>query len=78
MLICISGRVMFVQRSTPAKCSSFRTKSIGWVTEVAGAALGAFSQPTRVGDFGDRRFDAFVRVGDDELHPAQAPPAQLA
>ena len=30
------------------------------------------------GDLGDRRLDAFVRVGDDELHPAQAPPAQLA
>ena len=41
--------------------------------EVNSAAL-----PTRVHDFGDRRLDAFVGVGDDELDAAKAAPPELA
>lgn len=41
--------------------------------EVDAAAL-----PGRGEDFRDGRLDALMAVGDDELHPAQATPRQLA
>ena len=45
----------------------------GVAQEVNPAAL-----PTGVHDFRDRRLDALVGVGDDELDPAQAAPPELA
>ena len=76
--LCARGRRVVLSEGGGDESGNDAPAALAGMGERVAEEVNSAAPPTRVHDFGDRRLDPFVGVGDDELDAAKAAPPELA